>query len=68
MSFANDIQPILTASCAKSGCHIPGAKVPNLTNGSSFQALTVGGYVKANDPDNSNLMLWLNGKKVQLCH
>ena len=64
ISFSADIQPIFTASCALSGCHVAGAKVPNLTAGIAYQALQDGGYVIANDPDNSQLMLWLTGKKT----
>ena len=64
ISFSADIQPIFTASCALSGCHVAGAKIPNLSAGIAYQALQDGGYVIANDPDNSQLMLWLTGKKT----
>ena len=64
LSFSSDIQPIFTASCALSGCHVSGAKVPNLSTGVAYQALQNGGYLVANDPDNSLLMLWLTGKKT----
>jgi outer membrane murein-binding lipoprotein Lpp len=64
ISFSADIQPIFSASCALSGCHVSGAKVPNLSIGVAFQALQDGGYVVANDPDNSQLMLWLTAKKT----
>ena len=64
ISFSADIQPIFTASCALSGCHVAGGKVPNLSTGVAYQSLQNGGYVVANDPDNSQLMLWLTGKKT----
>jgi|ERR1017187_715502 hypothetical protein len=64
ISFSADIQPIFTTSCALSGCHVAGGKVPNLSTGVAFQSLQNGGYVVANDPDNSQLMLWLTGKKT----
>ena len=64
ISFSTDIQPIFTASCALSGCHVAGAKVPNLSAGIAYQALQDGGYVLPNDPDKSQLMLWLTGKKT----
>ena len=64
IGFSADIQPIFTASCALSGCHVAGAKVPNLSAGVAYQALQDGGYVIPNDPDNSQLMLWLTGKKT----
>ena len=63
MSFAKDITPIFTASCAQSGCHSAGGKAPNLTATAAFKSLTDGGYIKANDPDNSVLIQWLTGKK-----
>ncbi len=63
MSFSNDIVPIFTNSCAKAGCHAAGAKAPDLSAANAFKALTDGSYIKANDPDNSVLMLWLTGKK-----
>lgn len=63
LSFSSDIQPIFTASCALSGCHAAGAKVPNLTKENAYKALIDGAYLKASDPDNSPLILWLTGKK-----
>ena len=63
MSFSKDIVPIFSKNCALAGCHVPGGKVPDLTEANAFQSLTVGNYVKAQDPDNSLLMLWLTGKK-----
>jgi hypothetical protein len=63
MSFKTDIIPLFTNSCAKAGCHAAGSKNPDLTEANAYKALTDGSYLKANDPDNSNLMLWLNGKK-----
>jgi len=63
MSFEKDITPILTNSCAISGCHVAGSKAPDLSSANAYKSLTEGSYIKANDPDNSNLMMWLNGKK-----
>jgi hypothetical protein len=63
MSFEKDIVPIFTASCTMSGCHSAGAKSPDLTATNAYKALTDGNYYKANDPDNSVLMMWLTGKK-----
>lgn len=63
MSFSKDIIPIFEKSCNANGCHSSGGKAPNLTATVAFSSLTVGNYLKANDPDNSLLMLWLNGKK-----
>jgi hypothetical protein len=63
MSYAKDITPIFTKSCALSGCHVAGGKAPDLTKDNSYKSLTGGGYIKAGDPDNSTLYQWLNGKK-----
>ena len=64
MSFSTDIQPIFNTSCALAGCHVAGGHAPNLTQGVAYQALMNGGYVVASDPVNSQLMLWLTGKKT----
>ena len=63
MSFAKDIIPILSTNCAISGCHVSGGHTPNLTATNAFKSLSDGAYFKANDPDNSVIMLWLTGKK-----
>ena len=63
MSYAKDIQPIFDTKCALSGCHVSGAKTPDLSKPNSYKALTDGAYYKAGDPDNSVLMAWLTGKK-----
>jgi hypothetical protein len=63
MSFEKDIAPIFTNSCAMSGCHAAGSKSPDLSAANAYKSLTDGNYYKANDPDNSVLMMWLTGKK-----
>lgn len=64
VSFSKDIVPIFEKSCsAASGCHTAGGKAPDLTAANAFKALTDGSYMKAIDPDNSVIMLWLTGKK-----
>ena len=63
MSFKTDIIPIFESKCNTAGCHNAGAKSPNLTAASAYTSLSTGSYFKATDPDNSLLMLWLNGKK-----
>ena len=63
MSFKTDIIPLFTSSCAKAGCHVAGAKNPDLTEANAYKALVDGSYIKANDPESSVLMLWLTGKK-----
>ena len=63
MSFSKDIIPIFEAKCNASACHGSGGKAPNLTAPQVYNALNGGSYLKPNDPDNSLLMMWLNGKK-----
>ncbi len=63
LSFANDITPIFEKSCALSGCHASGGKQPDLSSKNAYQSLMSGGYVKAFDPEHSELMYWLTGKK-----
>ncbi len=64
MSFSNNIIPILSKNCELSGCHASGGHTPDLTSANAYNSLTTGGFVKANDPDNSLLMLWLTGKEA----
>jgi len=35
-TLSGDVQPILTGSCALSGCHVSGGTAPNLSTGSTF--------------------------------
>ena len=46
ISFATDIQPIFTDSCA--GCH-PSSAPPDLTDGNSWIAIIDGNYIVPND-------------------
>jgi hypothetical protein len=62
VSFSKDLQPILTSSCAKSGCH-NGSVSPDLTAANSYNSLTLG-FVNTGDPSNSDVYLWLTGKKA----
>ena len=63
LSFAKDINPVLSKNCALSGCHVSGGHAPDLTAANAYSSLSAGGYFKANDPDNSVIMQWLTGKK-----
>ena len=63
VSFSKDIEPILTKSCALSGCH-SGTQTPNLSAATSFNALVTGGYVNTGTPKSSSVYLWLTGKKA----
>ena len=63
VSFSKDIQPILTKSCALSGCH-SGTIAPDLTAADSYDALVNGNFVNTVTPDNSLVYLWLTGKEA----
>jgi len=63
VSFSKDIEPILTKSCALSGCH-SGTQAPNLSAAAAFNSLSTGGYVNTGTPKSSSVYLWLTGKKA----
>ena len=55
LSYAADIQPFFTASCAS--CH-PSVFKPDLTAANSYNALVSGGYVKNDSlPETSSLYI-----------
>lgn len=55
VSFKNDLQPLFSAKCATSGCHVTGAKKPVLEAAVAFNNLTGGGYVDLLFPESSVL-------------
>ena len=59
-TYTTSVQPIFTSSCALSNCH-NGSVDPNLTDGSSYVALTSGNYVDIQDPEESVLIKQLKG-------
>lgn len=63
VSFAADIIPIFDKSCSASGCHSAGGKTPILTAAVAYTSLTGGNYVNTNSPKDSELYLWMTGKK-----
>lgn len=63
VSFASDITPILNSSCNTSGCHSAGSKSPDLSIANAYASLTNGGFINTNDPQTSELYLWMTGKK-----
>jgi hypothetical protein len=65
VSFSKDIVPILTASCAKSGCH-NGSVSPNLTSSNALNSLINGNYVNTSTPESSDVYLWLTGKEAAI--
>ncbi len=63
VSFANDIIPIFNKSCNSSGCHNSGGKAPDLTSPNAYNSLQNGNYTNTQAADNSELFLWMTGKK-----
>jgi hypothetical protein len=63
VSYTKDIAPILNNSCAVSGCHTTGGLKPDLSENNSYNSLNNGGYFNVNIPENSEVYLWLTGKK-----
>lgn len=63
VSFTGDIVPIFNNSCNTSGCHSSGGKSPDLSEASAYTALAGGNYFNTGDAKNSELYLWMTGKK-----
>ncbi len=64
VSFANDIIPVLNKSCNVSGCHNAGGKKPDLSGDKAYASLTIGNYLNLSSPNESDLYLYLTGKKA----
>jgi hypothetical protein len=60
-SYKNDIQPLFTANCALSGCHVANGQAPNLEAAVSYQDLVNGGFVNTVVPNQSTLYIMING-------
>lgn len=63
VSFVSDIVPILNSSCNTSGCHSTGGISPDLSAVNAYTSLSNGGYINSNNPQTSELYLWMTGKK-----
>jgi hypothetical protein len=64
VSFGADIIPIFNASCNTSGCHSTGGRRPDLSPSNAFTSLQNGNYVNTDAPENSEIYLWMTGKKT----
>jgi len=62
VSFSKDIVPILSTSCAISGCH-SGSVNPDLRSANAYNSLVNGNYVNTTTPESSVVYLWLTGKE-----
>jgi hypothetical protein len=61
-SYKTDIQPLFTANCALSGCHVAGSQAPDLEPAVSYQDLVNGGFVNTLIPNQSTLYIMINGE------
>jgi hypothetical protein len=63
VSFANDLIPIFNSDCNSSGCHSEGGVAPVLTTNGAYNSLSSGNYINTSNPQNSELYLWMTGKR-----
>lgn len=64
VSFVQDLVPIFNTACNGSGCHSTGGIAPDLTAANAYNALAGGNYFSITNPLNSELYLWMTGKKA----
>jgi hypothetical protein len=65
VSFSKDLNPLLTKNCALSGCH-SGSVNPNLRADVAYASLISGNYVDTKTPENSDVYLYMTGKKTPM--
>ena len=63
VSLTKDLAPLFTANCSISGCHNSGGIKPDLTADKVYNTLINGSYVNLSAPENSEIYLWLTGKR-----
>jgi len=63
VSISNEIIPVFNKNCSVSGCHSSGGIKPDLTVEKAYTTLINGNYVDINNPEKSEIYLWLTGKK-----
>lgn len=63
VKFGDEIIPIFNESCNFSGCHNFGGIPPDLTPNNAYGELITGGYVNLDDPEQSELYLWVDGTR-----
>ena len=64
VSLATDLIPLFTANCSKSGCHNSGGIKPDLSAGNVYATLVNGNYINLSTPENSEIYLWMTGKRA----
>ena len=65
VNFSTQIAPVLTANCAKSGCHVPGGQKPYMNDPDAYANLINGGFVNTIVPNQSVIYQMLNGQMQQ---
>jgi len=63
VSFSGDIIPIFNSNCNSSRCHGRFGTLPNLTPLNAYKALRNGSYVSVGDPEKSEIIQWMAGKR-----
>jgi len=66
VSLTDDIIPVFATKCSISGCHSSGGIKPDLSSDKLYNTLTNGNYVNLGTPENSELYLWLTGKRATI--
>lgn len=64
VSLATDLIPLFATNCSISGCHNSGGLKPDLTADKVYNTLINGNYVNPGTPENSEIYLWLTGKRA----
>jgi len=62
--LSTDLIPLFTKNCSISGCHNTGGTKPDLSAGNAYNSIINGNYVNLGTPENSDIYLWLTGKKA----
>ena len=64
VNFSTQIVPIISTSCAKSGCHVSGSQKPYM-DANQYSNLINGGFVNTIVPSQSIIYQMLNGQMGQ---
>ena len=64
VSLSTDVIPLISKNCSISGCHNTGGIKPDLSADKVYNTLINGNYIDLNNPESSELYLWLTGKKA----
>lgn len=64
ISFQSDILPLFSKNCALSGCHATGGHTPDLSAANAYNSLTSGNFINTSAPAQSEIMMWLTGKRA----